>query len=485
MVVADIAYLNAATLDLTHGLVSEGVIELDAMAFEVDVEAGETRREMKGRVYTADVGTAAPSAIDEPFGDGWSGSGAGRIERRGVMYPLPDGPDETPEQIRELDDTLLSSDPLGYFMSRIGMLHHWASCGARQAAGDDEADAAADLNDVAIGRPDINALVVAVFRNAAVPGLPPMVVSAQVAVDAFALRHHLAEALLRLFIACADAYEAEADDGGTPMSLWARLTDDRERSVEDLLKRVRHVGKSMADDTFSKLVLPFGLAVTEDVGPRAVATVETFASWLEYAHDLLRPSEIDTTSAHNKVKHGLAVRGRSDLKLSFSTIPPDADGNVGLWAFADGNVVDLFDRSVLEFLARPPKKNKVRQGLELTQLKLDYRVILSEAAMLAFVHGALFNVAACRHFAGRTMPNTLSIAKHPGLVSEVPKPYFAGHQVGLRYPITTAEDGRTARPAGIAHQNGMWQTLTFTGEKTTGRVVDDWEDPPIPDEDDN
>lgn len=41
------------------------------------------------------------------------------------MYPLPEGPDETPEQIRELDDTLLSSDPLGYFMSRIGMLHHW------------------------------------------------------------------------------------------------------------------------------------------------------------------------------------------------------------------------------------------------------------------------------------------------------------------------------------------------------------------------
>ena len=35
------------------------------------------------------------------------------------------------------------------------------------------------------------------------------------------------------------------------------------------------------------------------------------------------------------------------------------------------------------------------------------------------------------------------------------------------------------QPAGIAHQNGMWQTLTFTGEKTTGRVVDDWEDPPL------
>ena len=119
------------------------------------------------------------------------------------MYPLPEGPDETSEQIRELDDTLLSSDPLGYFMSRIGMLHHWASCGANQPAGDDEADAAADSNDVALGRPDIHALVDAVFRNAAVPGLPPMVVSAQVAVDAFALRHHLAEALLRLFVACA------------------------------------------------------------------------------------------------------------------------------------------------------------------------------------------------------------------------------------------------------------------------------------------
>lgn len=72
MVVTDIAYLTAATLDLIQGLVSEGVIELDARVFEVEVVAGETRREMKGRVYTADVGTAAPSAIDEPFGDGWS-----------------------------------------------------------------------------------------------------------------------------------------------------------------------------------------------------------------------------------------------------------------------------------------------------------------------------------------------------------------------------------------------------------------------------
>lgn len=181
----------------------------------------------------------------------------------------------------------------------------------------------------------------------------------------------------------------------------------------------------------------------------------------------------------------MAVRGRSDLKLSISTIPPDADGNVGLSAFADGNVVDVFDRPVLEFLARPPKKNKVRRGLELTQLKLDYRVILIEAVMLAFVHGALFNVAACRHFAGRTMPDGLPIAPHPGLVSEVPKPYFAGHQVGLRYPITTAENGDPARPAGIAHPNGMWQPLKFTGEKTTGRIVDDSEDPPVPDEDDN
>lgn len=72
LVVADIAYRTAATLDLIQELVSEGVIELDVTTFEVEVVAGETRREMKGRVYTADVGTTALSAIDEPLGDRWS-----------------------------------------------------------------------------------------------------------------------------------------------------------------------------------------------------------------------------------------------------------------------------------------------------------------------------------------------------------------------------------------------------------------------------
>lgn len=42
------------------------------------------------------------------------------------MYPHPQGPLESAEQIVELDNTFLTSDPLGYFMSRAGMIHAWA-----------------------------------------------------------------------------------------------------------------------------------------------------------------------------------------------------------------------------------------------------------------------------------------------------------------------------------------------------------------------
>src|SRR5690349_6121231 len=113
------------------------------------------------------------------------------------MYPPPEGTSESAAQAQELDDTFLSSDPLGYFMSRIAMLHYWASCGVSEPTDDDHAGKAPELG--AVGRPDVNAVIEAVFADKDVPRLPKLVVSAQVAVDAFALRHHLAEALLRLF----------------------------------------------------------------------------------------------------------------------------------------------------------------------------------------------------------------------------------------------------------------------------------------------
>ena len=109
---------------------------------------------MKGRVYTADVGTAAPSAIRRAFRGRVVGFW-GRTDQEGGCDVPAAGTAQTrqPEQIRELDDTLLSSDPSGYFISRASGCSTTGRLVVTPGR-DDEADAVLPiLNDVAIGRP--------------------------------------------------------------------------------------------------------------------------------------------------------------------------------------------------------------------------------------------------------------------------------------------------------------------------------------------
>lgn len=228
-------------------------------------------------------------------------------------------------------------------------------------------------------------------------------------------------------------------------------------------------------DKFSAFVLPPAMPVTEELSDRALKTVQTYGNWLLYAMDLLEPGVLDTTSAHNKVKHGLAVRGRADLRTTLSLGGPNADGDIELSSLTGEQAVDVFARPVLEFLSRPGKMKKEgqREGLELTQLELNYRVILADAVMLALVHGALLHVAAYWHFHGRELPTGLTVAPHPGFVGSLPEPHHTGHQVGMRFPITAPEHGGPTRPSVITWRDGTYQTLKFTGEAVKNvRVVD-------------
>lgn len=385
------------------------------------------------------------------------------------MYPPPQGPTETPEQAQALDDTFLAADPFGYFVSRIGMLHAWAL-----AAPDPDEDAKISEDSPGNGRADVLGVISAVMKNEPPPHLPRMVVAGQVAVDSFALRHHLAEALLRLFVACVEQTEPpqETPEPGKPVSIWARMTDDKNFNVNDVVKAAVRAGEELPPDGLAKLVLPPGMHLDESTRPLAQGFLTLCVDWLGHACDLLQPAELDITTAHNKVKHGLVVRGRADLKVTFTTVGPNEDGGVPLSAFDPGVSVDIFDRPVLEFLSRPKIQGQPAQGLEVTQLRLGYRELLCEASMMALVHGALFHVASHRHFKGRLRPDGLRIAPHPGLVSESPKPNHAGHQVGLRFPITTPPGGGKARPAGVGGPDGNFSHLTF-GDKMSGKVIDD------------
>lgn len=123
------------------------------------------------------------------------------------MYPPPAGKDLTPEQARALDDTFLSSDPFGYFRSRIGSLLAWHE---NAPFGDGTRTQAAEGT--------VRAQFNSYLRSAAGDGLfSELDVHAQVAADALAVRHHAAEALLRL--ACARLAPATA---AVPC-LWAEI----------------------------------------------------------------------------------------------------------------------------------------------------------------------------------------------------------------------------------------------------------------------
>lgn len=202
-----------------------------------------------------------------------------------------------------------------------------------------------------------------------------------------------------------------------------------------------------------------------------------FADWLDFAIDLLVGHELQLNAAHNKVKHGLSVRARDDLKVSFVISPPNADGTIPVGALRDPGVVDIFDRPVIEVLAQAPKVGGHRQGLELTQLRVDIPAILAETYMIAWAHGAIFHVAAARHFDGRPdLPDYLHAPAHPGYPAGGPHPERISPKapVGMRFPLTSSPGGGPAqRPAGIAFRDSFIP-LTFTGSAMRNiRVVAD------------
>jgi hypothetical protein len=174
--------------------------------------------------------------------------------------------------------------------------------------------------------------------------------------------------------------------------------------------------------------------------PKIVDACNVFVEWLGYAARLLSPAEIDLQAGHNKVKHGLAVRARSDMRVTFLTTPPNADGSVPLSALTGPDAIDIFDQPVLELLARGPKVDGHRQGLEITQLRLKPSALLAEAYMLAMAHGALFHVAAVEHFKDRDDLSEYQVPPpFPGYPVGGPRPknIDAHAPLGMRFPLTT------------------------------------------------
>jgi hypothetical protein len=376
------------------------------------------------------------------------------------MYPPPDGQDLTQEQAMELDDTFLASDPFQYFRSRIASLLVWQE--------------RAPMSDAPLPGPDpgsIRAEVNQYLQRPVADGpFNVLDVHAQVAADALAARHHAAEALLRF--ACARLAPAAA---GAPC-LWAEIATGPTQ-IADVIERLnaRARDAEWGERMFCAFVEP-GRREMARRSPEIVDACNVFVEWLGYAAALLSPAAINLQAGHNKIKHGLAVRARSDMRVTFVTTPPQPDGSIPLSAFTGPGAVDIFDQPVLESLARGPKVDGHPQGLEITQLRLKPSALLAETYMLAMTHGALFHVAAAEHFAGReNLREYQAPPPFPGYPVGGPRPAHidARAPVGMRFPVTMPPGGgQIRREAGIGFRDRFLTLHIDHANHTSGRIVD-------------
>lgn len=165
---------------------------------------------------------------------------------------------------------------------------------------------------------------------------------------------------------------------------------------------------------------------------------------------------------------------RNDYLVTFASKGPNQSGEMPLSALTGEGAANLFDRTVLQFLAQ---RNPRKQGheLESTTLQIIPEVLLAQAALIAHTYGAMFCVAAHRHFQSRNDIDNSRNASYPALLLGGPLPeHITGSKevLAMRQPLTYKRDGTKPRDGAIFFGDGSWQTIKVTGPAMPGRVVE-------------
>lgn len=403
------------------------------------------------------------------------------------MYPPP-AAELAEATVTELDDQFFTSDPFAYIRARIVALLSDEPVTLRGPAAE-----------------EFSRLLGPSAMNYA--SVDDRVRELQVAVDAFALRHQVAETLVRfLHVVLHHAEDA---------SHWVDLVDTPTQTI-DVVKQNYETLAAAADGAglLRSVLLPAEFSVNvhpsqdrntaagstasgsavlrssesvpanttgesdDELVPRALAV---HVGWINYAIALLGQKSPDLNAAHNKFKHGMGLRPQDDVLSTFTTTPPNPDGGVPLSALTGDQAFNLFDGITTEFLARRDKKH----GLEITQIAMVPAPTLVEAASMAHTLALVFHSAAAKHFTEHAPVEGRKIPDHPGLLIDGPQ---AGtlrplQPFALRFPLTTPLRNPDSPHALLFWTNGDINTMTF-GERMTGVVVDDpQKQEPGPDDD--
>ena len=347
----------------------------------------------------------------------------------------PQGMNLTEDQASRLDAEFFRSSPLEYFVPRIEQLL-----------------VAGDL------APEHDGEAVMSFRRRL--GLPPegpdpletteSARGRQRAVDAVSVRHHAAETLLRLLYALSVADPREGD----AQSVWVAIADSP-ISMKDVADAVAERLNADAPPSFPDLFLPIGVEVDENV-QRAL---DVAVAWTNHAIGLLTRDELAVNTGFNKVKHGLSVSTRDDVRIEIMRAPAlPQDGTIPLSALESS--VPLFDRPLLTFVYRPTR----RAHLETASLRVDVETTLVEAWMISVVAGVVFAVAGRRRF-----PESDEVAGFPILpLGPTPDQLLEGSVLGTRAAIT--ESTVPGRESGVFF-HGSFQPIEFDFGSVTNAVI--------------
>ncbi|RZT64380.1 hypothetical protein EV140_0629 [Microcella alkaliphila] len=281
----------------------------------------------------------------------------------------------------------------------------------------------------------------------------------QVAVEALSLRHQAAEARLRFMYAVTAAKPKSVDAPST----WLAIADSPNALIDVVQKTVAALEAD--EELILRCLFVPGTRFDENVA----AAAETAIAWVNHASSLLTGDELSVNAAHNKVKHGLAVSARGDVRIELITTPPDDLGQIPVSAFGEGKSVPIFDRPMLTYFSRPHVKPG--QGLEAISLRVDVPVVLAEAWMIANVYAAMFHAQAKRHF-GEEMPE--GVAPNPTLViGRLPEHVISNRPLGYRAAVRLPPDGTTPprKPGLFFHGSFMPMDVDYEN-KVSGVVVD-------------
>jgi len=357
------------------------------------------------------------------------------------MYPVSESTELTPEQCRQLDDSLLESNTTAYWRARIDALLQEPT----------PVDYGSGLASEIAGL-----------------GLDPRMLTmteptqaereTQRALDAFALRHHIAESLVRLVHAVITA------GSNHDVSIWALVADNRDSGAE-LVKALRKVEEEGVPGLDLFLPVDEARRVQQAPSEEVDDALRMHWQWVDRAMRLLVSDGLDHNAGNNKLKHGFAVRARDNLRIEFTTTPPNPDGTMPLSAF--DNSFPLIDAHAIEFLERLPGWHSHAGSWEVSVMNLRPKELLAEALMFTVVWSSVVASAASRRLVGRdkTAPAHVGLALGPAPSQVVRK------AVGLRQGLTATKGGAPARPFTV-DTGSSTVTLRPQGPGTHGRLVD-------------